>query len=114
MKGEGEYRDYVEDMLEATDKVAVFIAGMTEADFLADERTQFAVVRALEILGEASKKVPPSFKAGHNEIPWREIAGMRDKLVHDYFGVNAAVVWRTVMEDVPAIARGLRKAAGTN
>ncbi len=110
MKNEGDYRDYVEDMLEATDKVAAFISGMTEAQFLADERTQFAVVRALEILGEASKKIPASFKATHSEIPWREVAGMRDKLVHDYFGVNAAVVWRTAKEDAPAIARGLRKA----
>ena len=57
MKGEGEYRDYLEDMLEATDKVALFITGMTGAQFLSDERTQFAVVRALEILGEASKRV---------------------------------------------------------
>jgi len=112
MKGEGEYRDYLEDMLEATEKVALFIAGMTGAQFLSDERTQFAVVRALEILGEASKKVPASFKAGHPEIPWREVAGMRDKLVHDYFGVNAEVVWKTATADVPPIAQALRKAIG--
>ena len=114
MTAEAEYRDYLQDMLEATEKVAVFIAGMTEAAFRADERTQFAVVRALEILGEASKKIPASFKAGHSEIPWREIAGMRDKLVHDYFGVNAAVVWRTATEDVPSIARALREAAAAD
>ena len=112
MKGEGNYHDYLQDMIEATDKVSAFIAGLTEAQFLADERTQFAVVRALEILGEASKKIPASFKAARTEIPWREVAGMRDKLVHDYFGVNAEVVWKTATADVPMIAQALRKAIG--
>jgi len=112
MRAEGDYHDYLQDMIEATDKVASFIAGLTEAQFLADDRTQFAVVRALEILGEASKKIPASFKSTHGDIPWREVAGMRDKLVHDYFGVNAEVVWKTATADVPPIARALRKAIG--
>lgn len=95
-------------MLEATDKVASFVQGMPQEQFLLDDKTQYAVVRGLEIIGEAAKKIPDAFKAANPQIPWREVSGMRDKLVHDYFGVNAEVVWKTVVEDVPSIARFLR------
>ncbi len=110
MKAEGDYRDYLQDMLEAADKVALFIRGMGEAEFLADEKTQYAVVRALEVIGEAAKKVPAAARSKHPDLPWREIAGMRDKLIHDYFGVNASVVWKTATEDAPTIAAVLGKA----
>jgi len=108
VKAERDFRDYLQDMYEAAEKVASFIRGMTEEQFLADEKTQYAVVRALEVMGEASKKVPSEFKGKHQGIPWREISGMRDKLVHDYFGVNAAVVWRAPTEDSPKIAMALK------
>ena len=102
-----DFEDYLHDMLEASNKVASFVVGSTLEQFLGDEKTQFAVVRGLEIIGEAAKKIPASFKAKHPQIPWREVAGMRDKLVHDYFGVNAQVVWKTAQEDVPGIAKSL-------
>jgi uncharacterized protein with HEPN domain len=101
-------RDYLQDMLEATDKVAASSQRMTLERFLQDEKTQVAVVRGPEIISEGAKKTPSSFKAKHPQVPWREVAGMRDKLVHDTFGVNAEVVWKTVVEDVPRIARSLR------
>lgn len=109
MRTERDYRDYLNDMLEAADKVALFIRGMTEEQFLVDEKTQYAVVRALEIIGETAKKVPAAFRTRHPDLPWREVAGMRDKLVHDYFGVNASVVWKTATEDAPGIAAALKK-----
>lgn len=106
-----DFADYLHDMLEATEKVAKFVLGMTQEQFVADEKTQFAVVRGLEVLGEAAKKIPQTFREEHAEIPWREVAGMRDKLVHDYFGVNVEVVWKTAVEDVPRLAELLRQIA---
>lgn len=72
--------------------------------FVADDKTIFAVVRALEIVGEAAKRIPQEVRDQHSEIPWREMTGMRDKLTHDYFGVNVEVVWKTVIEDLPDLA----------
>ena len=106
---EREYRDFIIDMIEAADMVASFIQVMNKEQFLADKKTQFAVVRALEIIGEAAKKVPDSIRSRYPDLPWREISGMRDKLIHDYFGVNNEVVWKTAVEDVPGIAANLKR-----
>jgi len=76
---------------------------MTFKDFKDDDKTIFAVIRALEVIGEASKKIPKSIRNKYPQIPWREITGMRDKLIHEYFGVNLKVVWDTVKKDIPHI-----------
>jgi len=95
-------------MLDASEKVTLFVRDLTLEQFLGDDKSQFAVIRALEVIGEAAKKIPASFKAKHPQVAWCEVAGMRDKLVHDYFGFNAQVVWRTAQEDVPRFAESIR------
>jgi len=100
MNKEREYGDYLEDILKALNKISEFIEGMTFEQFMKDDKTSFAVIRALEIIGEATKKIPIEFRLKHSEIPWQEMAGMRDKLIHDYFGVNLEVVWKTATEDL--------------
>lgn len=82
-------------------KAEKFIQGMRYDDFLADDKTSYATLRALEIIGEAVKKVPQVIRNRYPDIPWAEMAGMRDKLIHDYFGVNLQTVWDTVKRDIP-------------
>lgn len=82
---------------------------MTFEDFSADDKTIFAVVRALEIIGEAAKMIPVSIRNRHTDIPWREITGMRDKLTHAYFGVELEAVWNTIKNDIPKIDKQFRK-----
>ncbi len=96
-------RDYIEDVLDAIKKIERFIGVMSYEEFLQDDKTKFAVVRALEIIGEAVKRISNDIKRKHPEIPWKFMAGMRDKLIHAYFGVDWEVVWLTVRKDIPKI-----------
>lgn len=98
-----EYKDYISDIASAVEKVEKFVKGFTLKDFKKDEKTIFAVTRALEIIGEAVGKIPTSVKKQHKEIPWKHMSGMRNKLIHEYFGVNVKVVWKTVKEDMPVL-----------
>jgi uncharacterized protein with HEPN domain len=102
------YADYLEDILDAIQKVAKFIEGMTFDQFAADDKTAFAVIRALEIIGEATKHIPEEVRRNYPRLPWREMAGIRDKLIHEYFGVNLEVVWKTATEDLPKLEREIR------
>jgi len=101
MISERNYSHYLEDIQDAIGKIAGFIEGMSREEFEQDEKTAFAVIRALEIIGEAAKNIPDSIKAKYPQVPWREMAGMRDKLTHQYFGVSLQVVWRTATEELP-------------
>jgi uncharacterized protein with HEPN domain len=97
--------DYLEDISDAIAKGLKFIEGMNLDDFKEDEKTQYALIHAIEIIGEASKKVSDEIKSNYSFVPWREISGMRDKLIHDYFGVNEEVVWKTATEDLPVLKK---------
>jgi len=101
-----EYEDYLRDMLENAEKALPFVQGLDYDGFY---KAVYAVIRAFEIIGEAARQVPEKVRDVNPEVPWREITGMRNKLTHEYFGVNTKVVWRTVQEDLPVIIPALRK-----
>ena len=109
MSADRTHIDYLTDMLRAIEKVRQFIDGMTFEEFARDDKTLFAVVRGLEIIGEATKRIPDSVRGQNPDVPWREMAGMRDKLTHDYFGVNELVVWKTACEDLPALESAITR-----
>ncbi len=95
-------------MYEAILAVERFVGTMSFQQFAKDEKTLYAVIRALEIIGEASKKIPKPVQKRFPDIPWKQIAGMRDKLIHDYFGVDSAVVWRTATENIPSLKTDIK------
>lgn len=99
--------DYLNDIIEAIGKAEEFSHDMSVEEFLADDKTLYATIRAIEIIGEASKQVPQSVRDQYSDLPWRQMSGMRDKLIHAYFGVDATVIWKTVKEDIPQIKNAL-------
>lgn len=109
MKNSDTFSDYLEDILQAIEKAEQFISSMDFQEFEKDEKTQYAVIRALEIVGEASNNIPKSVRNQYEAIPWKEITGMRNKLIHDYMGVNTEVVWNTVQEDLPGFQKAVEK-----
>jgi len=103
MKAKREYVDCFKDIQDAIEKIKDFTAGLDFENFAKDYKTTFAVIRALEIIGESAKKVPKSVRSRYPDVPWQDMAGMRDKLIHDYFGVDLRVVWKTLEIDLPPL-----------
>ena len=95
------YIDYLLDIADSIEKVQKFMEDFTLEDLRGDQKTQYAVVRGFEIIGEATKNIPASVKNAHKDIPWKDMMTMRNKLIHEYFGVNIGVVWKTMNEDLP-------------
>jgi uncharacterized protein with HEPN domain len=104
------YVSYLEDIFAAMGAAMRFTHEMTFEAFAADDKTVYATVRALEIMGEAAKRVPAEVRQRHPAIPWREMAGIRDVVIHEYDRVDLEVVWKTVRSDLPASEPEVRRA----
>lgn len=98
----------VEDMLEAIERIGRYVDGMTEKEFLKDDLTQDAVIRNLEVLGEASKRIPGPITQRHPEIPWSRIADMRNILVHEYHSVDPSIILDAARNDLPPLVGPLK------
>lgn len=100
---------YLKDILSCISHIESFIKGMSFKDFSGDEKTASAVVWKLGVMGEAAKQLPKVFLAKHSNLPWKEMAKMRDKMIHSYFGIDYEIVWKVAREKLPALKRELRK-----
>ena len=101
----------VQDMLDCLRKIEFYTAGMDHAAFLDDVKTIDAVVRNLEVLGEAARQVPDDFASRHSDLPWRKIAGLRNRIVHDYFGLDIEIIWQIIQHDLPPLKARLENLA---
>ncbi len=104
-----EYKVYLRDILEAIDKIERYTENMNFEDFSNNELIQDGVIRNLEIIGEAVKNLPDDIKKDYPEVEWRKIAGLRDILIHAYFGVDLEVIWDIVKNKVPELKEMVRK-----
>lgn len=102
-------RVYIEDILDSITKIEQYTQTFNEQDFLANTQLQDAVLRRLEIMGEAVKSIPQAFRDKYPDIPWKKIAGLRDVLIHEYFGVNMRRAWKVAKQDIFVLGDELKK-----
>ncbi len=104
-----DYATYLDDVTESIGKIDEYTRGIGFEEFQRDSTIQDAVLRRMEIIGEAVKHIPLQIRQANPEVPWREIAGLRDVLIHGYFSVNTQRVWNTVKNDLPEFKKAIRR-----
>ena len=97
------YRDYMKDILTCFEETQTFTQNFDFNAFARDRKTVYAVVRSLEVMGEAAKRIPAEIRRKYPEIPWKRMTGMRDKLIHEYSGVDLEIVWGVVKTELPPL-----------
>lgn len=103
-----DYKVYLEDILKAIDKIQKYTSGLDKDKLAADEKTLDAVLLNLEVVGEAVKNVPDEVRLAHPEVEWKKMAGLRDILVHEYFGINLEIVWDIVQNKLPPLRNHIK------
>lgn len=100
-----DYSLYLKDILDAMESIERFVQGIDREAFESDDKTSSAVVRKFEIIGEATKHIPDDIRAENPQVPWSEMAGMRDRLIHAYHGIDYDLIWTAIKERIPPVKR---------
>lgn len=100
---------YIRHILDSIERVEKYIKDVDEDEFARNTLIQDAVIRQLAIIGEAGKRISQALRKRHKDVPWKDVVGMRDKLIHDYFGVDLQAVWDTATMDVPELKKEVKK-----
>lgn len=103
------YGDYIQDILDSINDLENFTQNITFEEFIEDKKTINAVTRSTEIIGEAAKKIPKSIKDKYPAIPWKKMTGMRDKLIHEYFGIDTEILWKVAKDELPPLKPLIQK-----
>lgn len=106
---ERDYRDYIKDIVDSINDIESFTEDMVYNTFHKDKKTINAVIRSIEIIGEASKNIPNSLKEQYPSIPWKKMIGMRNKLIHEYSGVDLEILWQVIENDIPALETSVQE-----
>ncbi len=100
---ERQYLDYLQDIVESVNDIESFVSNMDFDTFCSDKKTINAVIRSLEVIGEASTKIPSEISDRYPSIPWKQMRGMRNKLIHEYFGIDKAILWQVATDEIPPL-----------
>jgi len=100
---------YLNDIQQAVAKIQKYVKGYTFEKFIKDDKTVDAIIRNFSIIGEAGFHIPEDFQEKHPQVPWHEIIGMRNKVIHEYFGLNEEILWKTIQDDLPRLKKDLLK-----
>ena len=108
MKKKRDILVYLDDILESAELIESYTATISESEFYNSGEKQDAILHRLQIIGEAAKHVPEAYRQKWNQVPWKDIAGIRDIIVHEYFGITLTMIWKTVVEDIPLLKQQIQ------